>query len=182
MSDLLLPGRVARELQRERWQEERRRSRALIEELFEFNDRVCREWSKHLRKLDPYLRLGRARPNAHTDRFAVRPGFYHWIRDNPTTEPTVAAITTADDGWCEPDSGLLRDLGRADLQNPRAVAWALERRERRERAVQAERDREKTARLEELAERWQAATRAQVSMNRDTPWSQNAAGKRGAKR
>ena len=182
MSGLLLPGSVAREIQKEKWQEERRRSRALVEALFDFDDRVCREWSKHLKKLDPYLRLGRAHPKAYTDRFEVRPGFYHWIRDNPTTEPTVAAITTVDGGWCEPDSGLLRELEQADLQNPRAVAAALERREQRERAVQAERSREQSARVEELAERYLAATRAQVSMSRDVPWSQNAAGRRGVGR
>ena len=178
MSDLLLPRTVARELQKEKWLEERRRSRALVEALFDFDDRVCREWSKHLRKLDPYLRLGRARPKAESDRFPVRAGFYHWIRDNPSAEPTVSVITTADDGWCEPDSGLLRELEQADMQNPRAVAAALERRERRERAVQAERDREHSDRLNELVERWNAASRASVSMDRSVPWTQVAGARR----
>lgn len=182
MSELLLPGTVARELQKERWQEERRRSRALVEALFDFDDRVCREWSKHLKKLDPYLRLGRAHPKAETDRFEVRPGFYHWVRDNPSTEPTVAVITTVDGGWCEPNSGLLRDLEQADMQNPRAAAAALERRALAERAVAAEKARVGSARLEEMAERWRAATETSVSMNRSTPWTQNVQGRRGAKR
>jgi hypothetical protein len=182
MPDLLLPGNVVREIQKRKWVEQRREHAARIETLLDFDDPVCREWEPELKRLDPYLRLGRARPMAYEPGFTVRPGFYHWVRDNPTAAMTVSVIDGPDGEFVEPDSGLLAALKRNDLQNPEVYRAVIGQRAVREAEEERERELELERANSEVLELYLAKTRAQVSMNTGSPWTQNAAGKRSAKR
>src|SRR5438105_925825 len=101
---LLLPAHVEREIQQRKWAERRREHRAALDALLDFDDPVCRQWQPELRKLDPQLRLARARPLAHKPGFPVIPGFYHWVRENETAPATVTPITAPDGkSFAEPD-------------------------------------------------------------------------------
>jgi hypothetical protein len=179
MSSLLLPGDVAREIQKKKWAELRAFHRAQLDQLFDFDDPVTREWNPELQRLDPLLRLGRARPKADpaSTGLPVRPGFYHWIRENDTAAPTMTAITGPDgEGFAYPSSGVLEDLRRSDLQNPAIFRALLARQAARERDEEQAKLDERKDRRQEFSERWKAVSRTQVSMNTDTPWAQNAAG------
>lgn len=182
MGDLLLPARVQREIIKEKWAEQRAQQRALVERMLDFDDPVCREWAPVLAKLDPMLRLGRARPQAYEPGVSVTPGFYHWVRENEGAPWTVTPITAPDGvSFAEPDSRLLAQLEGNDLQDPRVWRALIEQAEQAE----AERERREDERLREMNEtvyeKFLAGTRTQVSMNSDSPWTQNAAGRRDAK-
>lgn len=179
MSDLLLPASVRREILKDRWAEQRREWRAKLEALFDFQDPVCLEWNPDLKELDPLLRLGRARPLAYEPGWTVQPGFYHWVRDNETAAPTVTPITGPDESFREPDSGVLEDLRRSDLRNPRVFAMLLAQRQVREeqQRLRVERDREE--RQQEMLDRYLAGNRAFVSTSTGSSWSQSARGRRG---
>lgn len=152
--------------------------RALLWPLFDFEGEVCQHWNLELRKLDPHIKLGRAKPMAYAPGLPVKPGYYHFLRDNPGAPPTVAAITGPNDEFIEPDSSLLERLKANDLQRPGAMRERLER----ERRAEAERERDKERELagwtEEAVERWNAGTRTFVSMDKSVPWTQSARGRR----
>lgn len=179
MGDLLLPPRVRREIQKEKWAEQRAERRAAIRRLLDFDDPVCREWNPVVRKLDPLLSLARARPQAYEPGLHVRPGFYHWVRDNETADMTVEPITGPDgDSFAEPDSSLLDALRSNDLQNPRVWAALIEHRANAEAEREREHRREMDELNENIYERWLAGNRAFVSMDRSAPWTQSAKGRR----
>lgn len=181
MGDLLLPPRVQREIQKTKWIQQRAEHRAAIERLIDFSDPVSREWQPVLRKLDPLLRLGRARPQAYEPGMNVKPGYYHMVRENETAPATVIPITGPDgESFAEPDSGLLRSLEANDLQNPHVYAAVIERERNKELVVEKARQADLEEVNAEVMERWASASRAQVSMT-DTPWSQNSQGARGRK-
>lgn len=182
MSDLLLPGSVVREIQKRKWVEQRREHSAKVMALLDFDDPVCREWEPELKRLDPFLRLGRAKPMAYEPGFTIRPGFYHWVRDNPTAAMTVSAITGPDDEFVEPDSGLLEALRRNDLQNPEVYRAVIGQRAMREAEEEKERQKDLERANGEVLELYLAKTRAQVSMNTDAPWVQSVHGRRGARK
>lgn len=169
---------MAREVQRRKWAEQRAFYRARLEALFDFDDRLCREWNPLLRDLDPLLRLGKARPKADAEPgLPVRPGLYHWIRENDSAPPTVQPITGADgESYMEPSSAVLEDLRRCDLQNPAIFRALLERRARVEAAEERELEEARVERQAELAERWRAVSGTQVLMSPDVRWGQNAKG------
>lgn len=177
MSRLLVPPKVAKELA----EEQRGHLRAKLEAVFDFDDPVCKQWNPELKKLDGLIRIGRAKPMAYVPGYPVRAGFYHFLRDNPHAPPTVSAITGADDEWVEPDSGLLRKLQANDLQNPAVLVAIAAEKERAREEEQRDKLRDREVRQDEILERWKAGTRTQVSMNPDVPWTQNAAGRKGAK-
>lgn len=175
MARIFLPPRVARELLEERHQF------AGAVERGTYTDRVCEDWTRELRKLDPRLRMRRAY-EYYVIGTPLLPGHYHYVRDNEGAPPTVQPITGPDGEWCEPDGSVLEKLKRSDLQNTRVTRDLEAGRLRVELEQEREKERIRAERQDELLQRWQAASRTQVSMNRDTPWHQNAAGKRGARR
>lgn len=179
MSDLLLPPKVAKEIQKEKWVAQRARYRAKLEALLDFDDPVCREWNPHLKALDPLLAMARALPLAYEPGWSVIPNFYHWVRDNENAPPTVTPITGPDGvSFAEPSSWVLEKLRASDLRDPAVFALLLEGEERYEQEQErAERERDEE-RQGELWERFQAATRTQVLTSTDVRWAQNSAGRR----
>ena len=111
----------------------------------------------------------------------VKPGRYHFLRDNQTTIPTLIPLEAPDGTFCEPHSGHIEMLRDMDLQNPQVVRAHRERMEREEREAEQRKQHETEQRQEEIIDRFNAAFKTRVSFNRDTPWTQNVAGRRGAK-
>jgi len=174
---LWVPPKVKQEMA----EQAREQYRALLWPLMDFDDPICRQWEPELRKLDPYIRLGRAKPMAYAPELGVKAGYYHFLRDNPGAPPTVAPITGPNDEWVEPDGGVLRKLQENDLQRPGVLRDRLAREARREQEKEREKERELAEWTQEAVERWDAGTRAHVSMSSDIPWTQNTRGRRGAK-
>lgn len=169
---LWMPSGVSRELH----ESNRQFSAELIAEAR--RDAILQFWTKELKQLDPYLELVQAKEDATY----MRPGFYHILRHNPGAPPTFMCVEGPNGEFMEPNSGIFDLLRRRDM-------WSAEASHDRKRMMQAaeaaearRKEREREARMEELEERWKAATRAQVSMSRDVRWSQNVAGARGRRR
>lgn len=175
MSKVWVPPKVEAELA----EEMRVKYRAVLWGLFDFDDPVCKRWEPELRKLDPYVRLGRAKPNGYVPGYPVRPGFYHFLRDNPNAPPTVETITGPNDEWIEPDSGLLRKLESNDLLDPRVIVEMEARQEQAKREQEQLKAEQREERQAEIFERWQAGNRTFVSMDQSTPWTQSARARRG---
>lgn len=173
MSRLHLPARVERELQKEKWVDQRREHRSQLFAMLNFDDPVCRRWTPELRKLDEHMSMARGRERAGG---LVKPGYYYFVRDAETAT-TLIPVTAADgESWAEPDSRTLEALKASDLQDPRVFAKVLAAQVLEEQQAERDKLREREARQGELMERVAAATRAQVSMSDHVPWAQNAAG------
>jgi hypothetical protein len=67
----------------------------------------------------------------------------------------------------------------SDLQNPQVMRAHKEQKRQAELAKQREQQRDDEERREHLRDAYKARFETSVSMNRDTPWTQNVAGKRG---
>lgn len=175
MSRLLLPPQVEAEILKEKHVAERERRRALANRLLDFDDPVCREWEPVLKQLDPQLRLGRARGQAYEPGMNVRPNFYHWVRDNGPAAPMTIDPITGPDGvsFSEPDSGLLERLKANDLQDPIVYRALIEQHAAAEARRERDREQERQDRVEDVIDRYKSVTTASVSMNTDSPWSQN---------
>lgn len=138
---------------------------------------ILDHWNRELEPIDPLLRLMQANVSARAT--GVVPGFYHLVRLRDPARASfmmVAPLMGPRGEFAEPSDAMLRGLRAADLQNQRAVA------DRARRDAEAERDRAGDERRDdddrraEISQRLDAIMRTQVSMNRDTPWAQNAAG------
>lgn len=174
---LFIPPRVARELQAES-----QRHAAEVLGSLELQSTIER-WDKILREIDPNLTLIKAKDWVKTGT-SLRPGYWHLIRDNSDTgaPPTVWVIEGENGEYVEPNSRILDKLRQNDLQDSRHRRRLREQEERIRQAQEREREREREERQQEMYEKWLAGNRVQISMNRDAPWSQNVAGRRGARR
>jgi hypothetical protein len=164
-----VPPKVAAELV-----EERRQFQADVEQQVD-RARIER-WERELKRVDERLKLVLAKPQAWGT--PLRPGYWHIIRDNPGAPPSIMPIQTPDGGYMEPGAHMFDMLARSDLWDPRIMQHVRAARRRSEEAAERERAAQRQERQEHLRERVKAATRTQVSMNRDTPWAQNHAGTR----
>jgi hypothetical protein len=139
-------------------------------------------WNSELRKIDHRLEMVWFDESAQGI-MGVVPCRYHLIRRNDAPTPwSVIPIQTSEGGYVEPDSGVFEMLLRDDMWS----ATAQRERDRHRRLAEAAKAREKARetedRQQEILERVKAARDTFISMNRSTPWSQNAAGRRGVKR
>jgi len=134
------------------------------------------DWTAELKRIDPYLELIRAAPNATAA--GLRPGFYHVMRHNPGAPPSLLVIEYPDGSYREPDSGILDMLRHADMWDDRVIRDREKRNREIEKSLAACEEREDRERQEEMMERLDALTKVRVSMNRDSPWSQNVAGQK----
>lgn len=130
-----------------------------------------------LEQIDPRLQLVRAAPQVAPGS-PLKAGFYHLIRDNDNAPPSVITIEGPTGEFVEPSSALFDKLRENDLWNPEVMDRFRKRQDRIDQAAEKQKIREREERQDEIMERWAAATRTSVSMNRDTPWAQNAAGAR----
>lgn len=111
----------------------------------------------------------------------VTPGRYHWLRYNePPAPPTVEAIEGKHGEFVEPGYWHIEQLRGSDLQNPQVLQAQREAKAKRQAEKEREKQRETEERQEHLRDAYNARFRTQISMNSDTPWSQNAKGRRAA--
>lgn len=171
---LWMPPRVQRELAQERSEYE-----ALIAILTECDD-VPDLLNRRVSEIDPNLAVVKAKPTVPWG-VPLKPGYFHLVRRNETAPVSVTVIEGPDGEYIEPGSKMLDLIRSRDLWNPQVRADLAAAEEERKRAAQRELERDREEINEEVLERFKAGTQASVSMNQDTPWSQNASGRRGAK-
>jgi hypothetical protein len=139
---------------------------------------ILKHYTRELKAIDPYLELIFAPPNAEAP--GLVPGRYHVMRHNPGAPPSLIPIQGPNGEFSEPTSQVFEQLKSTDLWNTAVGHERRRREEAAERASVRAKEREQAERAEEVKDRWNAATRTFVSMDRSKPWSQNAAGRRGA--
>jgi hypothetical protein len=133
-------------------------------------------WSAELQRLDPNLELIRASENATA--IGLKPGYFHVMRRSPTGPPELWPLEGPDGEFREPGSWLVEWLERSDMWNGRAMS---ERRKRELEAIRAKeraREREEEERVDELAQRWAAASRPQVLISDVKGWTPKAGARR----
>lgn len=138
---------------------------------------VMDDFNKELKQIDPYLELALASEKVLAGN-PLKPGYWHIIRHNPGAPPSVMTIEGPNGEYVEPTSEVFRMLKEDnDMWNPASMHRKRKREEELERAKERRKERERRDRQQEIQERWDAATRTQVSML--PGWSQNVKGKTG---
>lgn len=180
MPHLFVPPAVARGLREET---ARRTTEAMKAVRGEHIAGWVDDFNRELRAIDPALKLVWAPDPLPVDAVGsgARPGRWHVMRHNPGTVPSFLCIE--DNGeYVDPDSRVFDRLRRMDWWNAevnrdrRRVQADLER-------ARGKREAEELKQMDEqVIERYKALNTASVSMNRSTAWTQNRAGRRGAKR
>jgi len=176
MTNLVLPPHVQRRIDLER----RAERRAAVFRNCTIEDPRCQEWTRKLQKeRGPDWFMVLANETVET-KAGLLPGYFHILVRNENTGVDVVPLHNGG-AFVEPGSWIFAHLNRGDLRE-RRVRERLAEREREEWAAN---ERELVTANENRKERLKdivdSATKVRVSMNRDTPWSQNVAGRRGAK-
>lgn len=139
-------------------------------------DPRAREFTEKLQAISPDMFMVRAQDTVDAD-LPLKPGFYHILVRNQ--DAPMSVMTVHENGeYAEPDSRVFDVLARGNLRERRVRDRLAER--ERER-FESEEKRHQTLnedRRERLTEIVKSATRAQVSMDRSVPWTQNSQGRR----
>lgn len=168
---LWVPPAVSAELVREREMfAQELRDRVLRQEMLRVKG-VLDEFNYELRRIDPKLELVRA--GEDVEGTPMKAGYYHLVRWNEGAPPSVIPIEGEHGEFVEPTSRVFEMLARADLWNPDNMRLLRQRKRLAEEADRRRKTREREERQEHLRDLANAAFRTQVSMNRDTPWTQN---------
>jgi len=168
MSSLLLPPRILRQQRLER---EKRILRCTT-----VDDPRCQHYTSLLKLRTQDAWMVRAHNTVDSD-LPLRPGYYHILILNGDEPMTVIPITN-NGKYVEPGDWIFEQLNRMDLREKRVMNRLIEREREEYEAGERELQQANENRRERLAEIVTANTRVQVSMNRDTPWSQNVSGRR----
>jgi hypothetical protein len=174
-SSLWVPPQVDRQLA-----ENTRQHNLATLAMFELNYGIAGKWNKEkspLRKLDPFLRVGRAKEKA--DGLGVIPGFYHLLRINPSAPIWVMPLHDGNGGFVEPSDAMLDMLRRADMQNEQVMRDEDKRQEREAKSVERAEALAKEQRVDHMMDNWRALDRPKVLFSDDVKWSNKPAGKRG---
>lgn len=176
------PPKVTRELIAERQQRE---SLALQALKAERDQSFQEEFNRELERVWPGMRLLWCPDPAPVDAVAMgaRPGRWCILMPSQTGGPgSVKPLLGPSEEYVEPGSWVFDMLREQDWWNPEV------RRERERvqaelaRAKDKREAREREERMELMMDHVNANARTFVSMNRDTPWSQNVRGRRGVKK
>lgn len=172
-----LPPGVTQEMFKERQRREGEAMQAL-------DPAGQQEWverfNRELKAIDPYLKLLWCPDPAPVDAVAcgAQPGRWHVMRHNPGAPISLLPITGPDGQYVEPNSAVFEKLRASDWWSPEVMRERKRVKEELERAKERREAQERAAFDQEMLERWQAVSRAQISMSRDQPWSQNVKGRR----
>lgn len=135
-------------------------------------DGVCERFNRDLKQIDHRLEMRY---------FGEEPGIVGAVPNRyalvltPEIGPRTLMVLHGPRGeFMEPTSAVFAQLAKGDLWNGQASRDVRRRQEQAERAAERQRAREQDDRHEEAKDRYNAATRTWVSMNRDTAWTQNA--------
>lgn len=143
---------------------------------------IMRYWTDRLRfELDDdRLELIFWPPDAPVEQ-GLEPGRYHVMRRNDDPAPPTFIPVEGEKGeFVEPGEWLIAKLRESDLQNPQLVRAMKARKRTLELSREREQERDVEERREHIRDLWNAHLRTSVSFNRDTAWTQNAAGKKAA--
>lgn len=176
---LFLPPKVGRELMEER----RRREAVALESMR--RQGWMKEFDAELDRIVPGMVIVPCPDPAPLDAAAMgfAPGRWNLVWPGYNGGPAnVLPLEDDDGGYREPGSWVFDMLARADMWNERAMRDQRRIKREAEEAKARRLERERAERDQEVLERYAAVSRTQVSMNRSAPWSQNSAGRRGAKR
>jgi hypothetical protein len=180
MTRLWTPPQVPREQVEQRRDFERDLQSKMVRAEMVRVKSVLDEFNYELRRIDPLLELVRAGEN--TRGTPMKAGYYHVIRWNEGAPPSVLVVEGPDGEFVEPSARVFESLKRNDLWDPRNERLRRQRERLAEQAAERLKLREREERQEEMVDRWLAGHRTFVSLDRSVPWSQNHAGRRGAKR
>ena len=168
MSELLLPPHIVHQRRRE--------FEARILRCVTIEDARAREFTHKLQLISPDMFMVRACDTVDAD-LPLRPGFYHILIRNQDAPMSVMCVHE-NDQYAEPDSRVFDALARGNLRE-RRVRERLEEQEHERFASEekrlAEANENRKERLKEIVD---SATRAQISMDRTLPWTQNSQGRR----
>lgn len=137
---------------------------------------VLDEFNYELKRIDPKLELVRA--GEDTRGTPMKAGYYHVIRWNEGAPPSVMTVEGDHGEFVEPSSRVFEKLRQNDLWDPQNQRLLRQRNRLAEVAEEKRKVREREERQAEIMERYNAAHRTFVSMDRSTPWAQNWAGTR----
>lgn len=170
MGSVWVPPKVSAEMMAER-----QRFNAEMQEQAVVNRLVgeMERFNYELRQIDERLELVFIPSHADPGATGCRPGYFHVVRRNDNAPWSIMVVEGDNGEPVEPTSRLFEKLRESDLWNPNVMRRVREKERRAEEAAEREKIREREARQGEIQERWDAVTRTQVSMNRDTPWTQN---------
>ena len=141
-----------------------------------------RDWNRDLENFLPGLRLVWAPDPCPVDATAIgaRPGRFGLLFPSIMGGPvSVSALSGPDDEFVEPGAWIFDMLRARDWHNADVIRDRDRAREQAECAAEKRREDDARRMDEEVLDAYLAGTRAFVSMNRDTPWTQSAAGRRG---
>src|SRR5437868_15246309 len=96
-------------------------------QVVEVSERM-KHWNRELRKIDPYVEVFKAPPNARHP--GVIPGFWHILRRPPVGHPTFIAHQTPEGEYRDLDSGIFQTLRDGDM-------WNSERQKDRDKHIRA---------------------------------------------
>lgn len=122
-------------------------------------------YTKELQKIDPYLSVVMAKPNATV--LGLRPGYYHVVRQRPGSPAWIKVIDHEDGSWRDLDSSVFQLVQEADLWNDRTQREIRRNQERAEAARKRDNQRRGQDRAAEFDDRWKHATNVQISVPRD---------------
>jgi hypothetical protein len=173
-----LPPKVSRELVDERHQFARTLQDNVIREKMLHVKGLIDEATYRLRQTfgDDRLEVVRAADTVASTS-PLKPGYYAVIRWNEDAPPTVINIEGPDGEFVDLDGhieAVVRMMHNNNMRDREVRERIMRHREEREKAAECEKARDNAERREELRDRLNAATRTSVSMNPDTPWTQNA--------
>jgi hypothetical protein len=136
----------------------------LEQELYEVSDKL-EYFNKEAKRIDPYLSIILAKPNAQHD--ALRPNYYHFIRRRPGHMTYIKVIENPHTGaWRDLDSSIWNDLREEDMWDDRVQREKEQKMRRAAEAAQRQKDREAMDRAGEFDERLKAATNGSILVPR----------------
>jgi hypothetical protein len=169
MSDLYLPPHIIRE--------QRQKFDAAIWRNVTAQDPLAQQYTVLIQRMAPGAAIVKAHDTIY-DPVPLRPGFYHLLQKPIDAATQVTVLESGDGGYAEPGDWIFDCLARGNLRE-RRVRDRLAEQERvaDEAAAKAMRTTNEQ-RKERLKDIVLSATRAQVSMDRTIPWTQNSQGRR----
>lgn len=175
MTKAWVPPRVEYELAQET---QRRQAEALKVLAVERAEKWRQDFNRDLEDIEHGLTLVYCPDPAPLDAVAcgARPGRWHIYRPATSGPMLVYPLIGADGEFREPGSWVFELLKSQDWWNDRVLSERSKRERRLEAARKRREEDERAEFVAEVAEKWKAVSRTQVSMSRDTAWGQNARG------
>jgi hypothetical protein len=156
--------------------ERRRKHIAEIHSRLVERDQRAEEYTAKMHHINQRLFVVKAQDNM--DPYpGMEPGYYHLLVV-PDNAPAHITPYHQDGAYADVGDWIFDALARGDMTQKRVMNQLEQQEKAVEQAAKAEQARQKDDRRTELKERVNAAVRAQVSMDRTIPWTQNSQGRR----